>query len=108
MNNKGVGVVFCIISAALKITQYLTIAIYAQNRFTTSWSADDIEHYMSDYIGPSLPVWSTIALIAGIIFRERKPVTFGTSSAPESMQRKMRQDYDRFVIILCAIKEIGQ
>ncbi len=68
MNNKGVGVVFCIISAALKITQYLTIAIYAQNRFTTSWSADDIEHYMSDYIGPALPVWSTIALIAGILF----------------------------------------
>lgn len=67
-NNKGVGVVFCIISAALKITQYLTIAIYAQNRFTTSWSADDIEHYMSDYIGPALPVWSTIALIAGILF----------------------------------------
>lgn len=49
MNNKGVGVVYCIISAALKITQYLTIAIFAQNRFTTSWSADDIEHYMSDY-----------------------------------------------------------
>ena len=68
MNNKGVGVSLCIISAVLKITQYLTVVIYFQNRSTSSWSPQDIEEWMTKYIGPTLPTWSTIALIAGICF----------------------------------------
>jgi len=38
------------------------------------------------YAYASIAAVFVLALIAGIIFREKKPVTFGTSSAPESMQ----------------------
>ena len=65
MNNKGVGAVFCLISALLMSTRYLCAAIFMSG--TGSWSADLFSSSLS-YVGAPLLVLSILALIAGVVF----------------------------------------
>ncbi len=65
MNNKGVGAVFCLISAILASAWYITTATFMSG--TPSWSADFFKTGL-DYVGSSLKIWAIIALVAGICF----------------------------------------
>jgi len=65
MNNKGVGAVFCFISALLMATRYVSAALFMSN--VTSWGADLFQSGLS-YVGLPLKIASIIALIAGIVF----------------------------------------
>ena len=69
MNNKGLGAVFCLISALLMCTRYLTAAIFMSN--ISTWSAENFSNSLS-YVGVPLLVFSILALIVGIGF-----LTFG-------------------------------
>ena len=69
MNNKGLGAVFCLISALLMCTRYLTAAIFMSN--ISTWSAENFSNSLS-YVGAPLLVFSILALIVGIGF-----LTFG-------------------------------
>ncbi len=68
MNDKGIGAIFCLISALLMSARYLSAAIYASN--TSSWG-DDLFRNALLYIGSPLKVASILALIAGILFLGR-------------------------------------
>ena len=65
MNNKGIGAIFCLISAVLASTRYLAAAIYMSN--VTSWSHKMFQDGL-DYVGSPLKAAALIALIAGICF----------------------------------------
>ena len=65
MNNKGVGVIFCLISALLMSARYLSAAIFMSSLGT--WSADLFSSALS-YVGAPLLVFSILALIAGVVF----------------------------------------
>ncbi len=65
MNNKGVGVIFFLISAILISTRYLSAAIYMNSHNT--WS-NELFNRSLEFVGTTLQTWSTIALIAGILF----------------------------------------
>ena len=65
MNNKGIGAIFCLISAVLASTRYLAAAIYMSN--VTSWSSKMFQDGL-DYVGSPLKVAAFITLIAGICF----------------------------------------
>ena len=65
MNNKGIGAVFCLISAILISAKYMSAAIFMSN--VTSW---DEELFVSGliYVGPFLSIASLASLIIGILF----------------------------------------
>ena len=65
MNNKGVGAVFCLISALLMSARYLSAAIFMSS--TGSWGADMFSNALS-YVGAPLLIASIAALIAGVVF----------------------------------------
>lgn len=65
MNNKGVGAVFCLISALLMSARYLSAAIFMSS--AGSWSADMFSSALS-YVGAPLLVFSILALIVGVGF----------------------------------------
>jgi hypothetical protein len=65
MNNKGVGAIFCLISAILTGTRYIAAAIYMSN--TNSWDRGLFQEGLS-YVGLPLKVTAVIALITGICF----------------------------------------
>ena len=65
MNNKGVGAVFCLISALLMSARYLSAAIFMSS--VGSWSADLFSNALS-YVGAPLLVFSILALIVGVGF----------------------------------------
>ena len=65
MNNKGVGAVFCLISALLMSARYLSAAIYMSG--TMTWGTDLFSNALS-YVGAPLLVFSILALIAGVVF----------------------------------------
>ena len=65
MNNKGIGAVFCLISAILMSARYLSAAIYMSG--VSSWSDDMFDVGLS-YVGAPLMVASIAALLAGIAF----------------------------------------
>ena len=65
MNNKGVGAVFCLISAILMSARYLSAAVFMSN--ASSWDASLFQYGLS-YIGSPLKVASVVALVAGIVF----------------------------------------
>ena len=65
MNNKGVGAVFCLISALLMAARYLAAAIFMSN--LGSWDAELFRSALK-YVGPALPIAAVCALIAGVIF----------------------------------------
>ena len=65
MNNKGVGAVFCLISAILASARYLAAAVFMSN--ATSWDAALFEAGLG-YVGSPLRIASILALAAGVCF----------------------------------------
>ena len=65
MNNKGVGAVFCLISALLFSARYLAAAIFMSG--IPTWSAENFSASLS-YVGLPLLIASICTLIAGVIF----------------------------------------
>ncbi len=65
MNNKGVGALFCLISALLFSARYLTAAIFMSG--TQSWSAELFSSALQ-YVGTPLLIAAICTLIAGVIF----------------------------------------
>lgn len=65
MNNKGIGAIFCLISAVLESTRYIAAAIFMSN--VTSWDSSLFQEGLS-YTGSSLKVMALIALITGLGF----------------------------------------
>lgn len=65
MNNKGVGAVFCLISAILMSVRYLSAAI-----FMSGVTALDAALFSAglEYVGAPLKIVSVIALLVGIAF----------------------------------------
>lgn len=65
MNNKGVGVTFCLISAILVSTKYISVAMFMSNLATkdTSLFKKGLE-----YVGPFLSIEAILAMIIGILF----------------------------------------
>ena len=65
MNNKGVGVVFCLIAAILAAARYIAAAVFMSN--VSSWS-EELFQYGLEYVGSSLKILAVVSLIAGIVF----------------------------------------
>lgn len=65
MNNKGIGTIFCLISAMLMCTRYITAAIFMSG--VSSWDSDLFSDAL-EFIGSPLKIASVVALITGIIF----------------------------------------
>ena len=65
MNNKGIGAIFCLISAVLMSARYIAAAIFMSN--VVSWDSSLFQAGLS-YVGSPLKVAAIIALIAGICF----------------------------------------
>lgn len=65
MNNKGVGAVFCFISAILISARYIAAAIFMSG--TNSWNAELFKAALG-YVGSFLPIMAGIALVIGILF----------------------------------------
>lgn len=65
MNNKGVGAIFCLISAILISAKYIAAAMFISSM--TAWDAQLFKEGL-EYVGPFLSIVSFIALIVGILF----------------------------------------
>ena len=65
MNNKGVGAVFCLISALLMAARYVSAAIFMSG--VASWNSE-LYRAGLEYIGLALPIAAIAALIIGVIF----------------------------------------
>lgn len=65
MNNKGVCVTFCLISAILISAKYISASMFMSN--VTSWDAS-LFHSGLEYVGTFLSRASIVALIIGLLF----------------------------------------
>ncbi len=65
MNNKGVGVVFCLIAAILMSARYISAAVFMSN--SSSWNSELFQSGLH-YIGFPLMIASIVSLAAGIVF----------------------------------------
>ena len=65
MNNKGVGAIFCLISAIIECTRYIAAAIFMSN--VTSWDSSLFQEGLS-YTGSFLKVMAMITLVIGVGF----------------------------------------
>lgn len=65
MNNKGVGVIFCLISAILVSAKYISAAMFMSNFATKDAS---LFKKGLEYVGPFLSIEAIIAMIIGILF----------------------------------------
>ena len=65
MNNKGVGVIFCLISAILVSAKYISAAMFMNNFATKNTS---LFKKGLEYVGPFLSRVSIVALIIGMLF----------------------------------------
>lgn len=65
MNNKGVGVTFCLISAILVSAKYISAAMFISNLATQDAS---LFKNGLEYVGPFLSIEAIIAMIIGILF----------------------------------------
>lgn len=65
MNNKGIGTVFCFISAILISAKYISAAVFMNGG--TTWDATLFAAGL-EYVGPVLSIASIAALIVGILF----------------------------------------
>ena len=65
MNNKGIGAIFCLISAILISAKYISAAIFMSN--ITSWDEDLFASGLEN-VGPLLSDASLVALVIGILF----------------------------------------
>ena len=65
MNNKGVGVIFCLIAAVLTGVRYLSAAIFMSG--TASWSPELFATALT-CVGPTLLIAAIVALVVGVGF----------------------------------------
>ncbi|WP_042273420.1 hypothetical protein [Faecalimicrobium dakarense] len=65
MNRRGTGAIFCLISAILFSTRYISAAIFSSN--VSSWDAELFSH-MLGYVGNTLTTLSGISLVIGIVY----------------------------------------
>ena len=65
MNNKGIGVVFCLIAAILMSAKYISVAVYMSN--TASHSSELFQSGLH-YIGSPLTIAAIVSLVVGIAF----------------------------------------
>ncbi len=65
MNNKGVGVIFCLISAILVSAKYISAAMFMSNFATKDAS---LFKKGLEYVGPFLSIEAIITMIIGILF----------------------------------------
>ena len=65
MNKRGVGVVFCFISAMLFSVRYLAAAIFMSG--VLSWDAGLFNAGL-EYVGTPLLVFSILSLLVGIVY----------------------------------------
>ena len=65
MNNKGTGVVFCLIAAVLTAARYIAAAVFMSN--VTTWGAE-LFQYGLDYVGSPMKILAVVSLIVGIVF----------------------------------------
>lgn len=65
MNNKGVGVTCCLISAILVSAKYISAAMFMSNLATQDAS---LFKNGLEYVGPFLSIEAIIAMIIGILF----------------------------------------
>lgn len=65
MNNKGIGAIFCLISAQLMGSRYLSAAIFISN--INSWSEPMFQSALQ-YVGSGLKAAAIVSLIVGILF----------------------------------------
>ena len=65
MNNKGVGVIFCLIAAMLLGARYIAAAMFMSS--TASWSAELFAASLA-YVGPVLLIAAVAALAVGVCF----------------------------------------
>ena len=65
MNHKGIGAVFCLISAILTSTRYLAAAIFMSG--VSSWNSNLFSSGLA-YVGSPLKIAAIIALVVGIAF----------------------------------------
>ena len=65
MNNKGVGVIFCLISAILVSAKYISAAMFMSNVTTKDAS---LFKTGLEYVGPFLSIEAILAMIIGMLF----------------------------------------
>lgn len=65
MNRRGTGTIFCLISAILFSTRYISAAIFSSN--VSSWDAELFSHMLS-YVGNTLTTLSIVSLVVGIAY----------------------------------------
>ena len=65
MNNKGVGVIFCLISEILVSAKYISAAMFMSNLATQDAS---LFKNGLEYVGPFLSIEAILAMIIGILF----------------------------------------
>jgi|LAHU01.1.fsa_nt_gb hypothetical protein len=65
MNNKGIGTIFCLISAILTSARYLAAATFMSG--VSSWDSELFSIGLG-YIGAPLKIISIIALLVGVVF----------------------------------------
>ncbi|MBQ6514984.1 MAG: hypothetical protein IJI09_09710 [Clostridia bacterium] len=65
MNNKGIGVMFCLIAAILTGVRYLSAAVFMSG--SSSWSAELFAASLT-YVGSPLLIAAIAALVVGICF----------------------------------------
>lgn len=65
MNNKGVGSIFCLISALLMCARYLSAAIFMNGGST--WDSELFAAGL-EYVGSPLRIACIISLVVGILF----------------------------------------
>ena len=65
MNNKGVGVIFCLISVILVSAKYISAAMFMSNIATKD---EKKKKKGLEYVGPFLSIEAIIAMVIGILF----------------------------------------
>ena len=65
MSRRITGTLLLVISASLYATRYLAAAIFGSS--LTNWSSE-LFKAMFQNVGPGLTNWSTVALIAGLVY----------------------------------------
>ncbi|MCR8744228.1 hypothetical protein [Romboutsia lituseburensis] len=63
MNRRGTGAIFCLISAILYSTRYISAAIFGSN--LSSWD-EQLFFNMLSYVGGTLTTLSIISLVIGV------------------------------------------
>jgi hypothetical protein len=65
MSRRTTGVLLLVIASLLYSTRYVAAAIYSSGM--SGWGKE-LFNTMLQYVGPGLPIWSSIAFAAGLLY----------------------------------------